>query len=346
MAKHGKELSSDVKRSIVELIESGMRAREVAKILKINESTVSRVLKRLRERGDVENKKRSGRPSMVSARGDRILGRIVKTHRRATLKDITSEYNQETPVKVSTRTIRRKLRFLGYTNRSVRKAVTIRTVNKKKRLSWCRGKIHWTVANNWKHVMFSDEMMIVLKNDGKLRVWRKAPERWRPECLGHLTQGPQTPLKLMVWGCLTYNGVGTLAFVDGNMNSDKYIQTLDDNLWPAVVKRYGSERWIFQDDNAPCHRSRQSEAWKHTNQIPQLSWPPQSPDLSPIENIWLLMKNTIKNRLYLIQNVADLKTQLLRAWNEVPLHYIQRLYSSLPRRCRQVLIQKGAITKY
>jgi hypothetical protein len=32
----------------------------------------------------------------------------------------------------------------------------------------------------------------------------------------------------MVWGCLTYYGVGTLAFIDGNMNSQKYIQTLDD----------------------------------------------------------------------------------------------------------------------
>jgi hypothetical protein len=39
----------------------------------------------------------------------------------------------------------------------------------------------------------------------------------------------------MVWGCLTYYGVGTLAFIDGNMNSQKYIQTLDDNIWPVVI---------------------------------------------------------------------------------------------------------------
>jgi hypothetical protein len=40
----------------------------------------------------------------------------------------------------------------------------------------------------------------------------------------------------MVWGCLTYYGVGTLAFIDGNMNSQKYVQTLDDNIWPVVTK--------------------------------------------------------------------------------------------------------------
>jgi hypothetical protein len=39
----------------------------------------------------------------------------------------------------------------------------------------------------------------------------------------------------MVWGCLTYYGVGTLAFIDGNMNTSKYIQTLDDNIWPVVT---------------------------------------------------------------------------------------------------------------
>jgi hypothetical protein len=43
----------------------------------------------------------------------------------------------------------------------------------------------------------------------------------------------------MVWGYLTYYGVGTLAFIDGNMNSQKYIQTctLDDNIWPVVRLR-------------------------------------------------------------------------------------------------------------
>jgi uncharacterized protein YuzB (UPF0349 family) len=47
-------------------------------------------------------------------------------------------------------------------------------------------------------------------------------------------------IKIMVWGCLTYYGVGTLAFIDGNMNSQKYIQTLDDNIWPVVTKHFGN----------------------------------------------------------------------------------------------------------
>ena len=102
---------------------------------------------------------------------------------------------------------------------------------------------------------------------------------------------------IMVWGCLTYHGVGTLAMINGNMNSVKYIETLDNNLWKAVAKHLRNTPYLLQDDNAPYHRSRVDEEWKRQNQLTQLIWPAQSPDLTPIENVWLLKKNKIKNRL-------------------------------------------------
>jgi uncharacterized protein YuzB (UPF0349 family) len=41
---------------------------------------------------------------------------------------------------------------------------------------------------------------------------------------------------VMVWGCICYNGVGTLTKVEGNINADKYIRILKDNIWPVIVK--------------------------------------------------------------------------------------------------------------
>ena len=39
------------------------------------------------------------------------------------------------------------------------------------------------------------------------------------------------------------------------MNTDKYLQTLDDNLWPVITKIFPNSDYIFQDDNATCHKS-------------------------------------------------------------------------------------------
>lgn len=78
-------------------------------------------------------------------------------------------------------------------------------------------------------------MMIVLKPDRKLKVWRKATEKWRLGCLGYMCECRGNTLKLMVWGCVTYFGMGTVAFINGNMNFEKYITTLDNYLWPAVT---------------------------------------------------------------------------------------------------------------
>ena len=36
--------------------------------------------------------------------------------------------------------------------------------------------------------------------------------------------------------------------------------------------------------------------WKQENDIPCMNWPPQSPDINIIENIWKTLKNQIKKK--------------------------------------------------
>ena len=59
----------------------------------IHRNTVGRVLKKFQEKGSVENNRRSGRPRVTDARGDRKIYRIVKRNRRQSLQDITSKFN-------------------------------------------------------------------------------------------------------------------------------------------------------------------------------------------------------------------------------------------------------------
>jgi hypothetical protein len=86
----------------------------------------------------------------------------------------------------------------------------------------------------------------------------------------------------------------TLTPVVGNLNSEKYINILDDNLWPVIAQHFPTSPYIFQEDNAPCHVSRRTNQWKTENDIPTLEWPPQSPDLNIIENVWKVIKTKIQ----------------------------------------------------
>ena len=156
----------------------------------------------------------------------------MKTNRRQTLKDVTARFNQRTGCIVSSRTVCRRLFREGYTRRVVSKKITISQVNCQRWVGFCRRKLHWTV-DQWSHIIFSDETKIILGQNRKIYVWRKADERLRPECVGHRAS-------VMFWVCISYYGVGTLTPVEGNMNTEKYISVLNDNFCPVIARHFSN----------------------------------------------------------------------------------------------------------
>ena len=42
----------------------------------------------------------------------------------------------------------------------------------------------------------------------------------------------------MIWGCITNQGIGTLTPVEGTVNSAKYINILEENLWPVKARHF------------------------------------------------------------------------------------------------------------
>ena len=140
--------------------------------------------------------------------------------------------------------------------------------------------------------------------------------------------------------------MGTLVPVTGNINSQKYIDVLETNLWPVVAKTFPNQPWIFLDDNATPHTSQATRQWKIDNQIPTMTWPAQSPDINIIENVWRALKVQVNKRAHTIKTQQKLIDTVLEIWTSFPRAYIRSLYHSIPTRLRQVVRVNGCITKY
>ena len=173
MVRNRKELSVDVKEAILSLYYSRIRQAEISRRLSIPRTTITGVIDRFRKRGNVENIQRLGAPAKLSRRDILAILRSAKINRKRSLSDITSVFNQHREATVSKRIVQRKLYSEGYHRRVVMKRIRIREVNRKSRLSWCRGYRYKILENYWKRVILGDECKVDVGTDNRVFVWRK-----------------------------------------------------------------------------------------------------------------------------------------------------------------------------
>jgi hypothetical protein len=75
-------------------------------------------------------------------------------------------------------------------------------------------------------------------------------------------------------------------------------------------------------------------------QIPVVvDWPPNAPDLSPIENVWGLLKIRVAAREP--KRVADLRPILLEEWDDLEQDAIDRLMDTMPERFTMCIEAEG-----
>src|SRR4029434_4783101 len=123
----------------------------------------------------------------------------------------------------------------------------------------------------------------------------------------------------------------------------KYIEMFEQHMLPSRRHPFQGSPCIFQQDNAKPHAAHISKAWLRKKRVRVLDWPACSPDLSPIENVWRILKcKTLQRRP---RAVAHLKTCLQEEWDKVTPETFPHLVSSVPKRLLSVVKKNGNITK-
>lgn len=97
-------------------------------------------------------------------------------------------------------------------------------------------------------MIFSDKIQIVIWNNKKIYFWRKADGKFNPQLV---CPAPRRRLGVMVWGCVCLKGVCTLTDVQGNINAQKCLQIIENNIWPVIARHFPNNDYIFMNDNAP-----------------------------------------------------------------------------------------------
>jgi hypothetical protein len=152
---------------------------------------------------------------------------------------------------------------------------------------------------------------------------------------------------VMVWGCITAEGVGELHRINGNVDSSKYIEILSFSLIKTMDKLgLDIKSTKFMQDNAPCHVSKMTREWLTVNKIDVIDWPAQSPDMNPIENLWAIIDRRIRRRVKQPTNSEELWEAIKKEWYECDKNTIHNLYMSLTRRIFDLHKAKGGYTKY
>ena len=137
--------------------------------------------------------------------------------------------------------------------------------------------------------MFSDEKNFGLQPETiKLndRICALIPEEVSP------VEVSKFPSIVMVWGFIARNGVEPLIFVDEKINLTTYTSILKNNAIPRLNEMFGEKQSILQQDGATPHTSKITQVFLQENRVNFISkedWPPNSPNINPIEDIWGVM---------------------------------------------------------
>ena len=336
------KLNRETTSQALVLLSSGFSLRKIAKKIGVSKTTLSRYAAK---KGISLVAKSPGRPQKLSIRSERALVRSAESGMFKTAVEAAKYLTHENNENVSRQTVMRAFHRNGLHCYVKPLKPRLLTHHIKKRFEWAR-YLKDSTTRHRENIIFTYESKFNLFGpDSNLKVWRRSSKKLKPNQVRQVVKFGGG--SVMVLGAITSKGVGKLRFIDGSMDSQKYVAILESAYVETVhMHQFNFSRtWILQD-NDPKHTSKHTKNEMLRLGIRAIPWPSCSPDMNLIEHVWGYLDRLLRAYRPQPKNKEELKVILEKLWNSIPLDYIQALYESMPRRVNALYEAKGHHTKY
>lgn len=317
-------LNNDEKNKILKLYAEGKKVPEIGIITQRSRQVIKKFINCPSQYGKAISK--AGRKSKLSERQKRSLIKSVRDDKKSLRRT-----SQQSSANVSHQTVWRLCNDSTLKYSKMLKAPTLTNAHKKFRLEFAKTVI-LKGENYWNKIIFSDEKRFCLDGpDGCRYYWHDNRKEKEVFSQNTFSKG------VMLWGAISNTGDKYIRFIEGSINSKKYIKLLEETLLPKI----DTNAVVFQQDNASSHKSKETMAWIHNQNLNLINWPAKSPDLNIIENIWGVMTKRLYGNKSNFANIAELQAAILVEWDNISTDLINTLYKSFPGRLLDVICKKG-----
>jgi hypothetical protein len=248
---------------------------------------------------------------------------------------MVTELSHHHGITVSKQTVLRDLRALGFVSRVRPTVPTVAWRDEERRVSFAKQVL--ASGTRFGHIVFSDEKYFTTNDHTCRTQWvrrrgnliRRERVRW--------------PVKVHVWAAIGLKfrrvivfpefGVGRCAFRVGR---DAYREM----CLGCVIDEMRARGLVLQQDGAGAHNGAE-EYVLDRGVSPLLGWPPRSPQLNPIENLWEVLQARVGKHVPLTR--STLIDAIVQEFNGFEESMMKTLVLSFKRRLERVIECNGKL---
>ena len=266
--------------------------QELIELTGYKKSSIYRHMKNFEANGQLDLKRSRERKRKLGVMQIHQIVAWAKENPKSSAADLAKKFFSESNIQVHPKTLLRTLKSIDFIKRRATRSPLLTDSRKQVRINWCEQHLNF----NFDNVIFTDQCAFRLYSN-YIKVWTFRHGET-------LFQRPPYNPQVMVYGAISKLGKVCIVIKQGSYNSSFHCELLEQQVLPIAIELFPNG-FVLQQDNAPVHTSSITQTFIDQNQIATVSWPPYSPDLNIIENIWWIMKADSNSLRHSSANLAQ-----------------------------------------